>query len=145
MKLSLFLLADYASVREGLINVVSGMVTRVGKASFPGTMSCHFAAVIELGRDDHEKVMSEVPVVISVRDAEGGFVSRSLGGFGGPSTRIVDPALPTGVPITIDMSDVILPSEGLYTLTMTVGSETDPILEETLTFLAEIPTDSDYY
>ena len=43
IRLQSLLLADYANVREGMLNVVSAGITRVGIETFPGHMPAHVA------------------------------------------------------------------------------------------------------
>lgn len=48
MRLSSLLLADHAQVREGLLFVSGGGVTAFRFSSFPGRLTCHVAALLEL-------------------------------------------------------------------------------------------------
>ena len=52
MDVTTALLCDFAQVREGLLFVSSGLITRVVAESFPALVPVHLALVVELGPEE---------------------------------------------------------------------------------------------
>jgi len=141
MRIVVLTLADFASVREGLLNVMSGGVAFIGKQAFPAPMSCYLAALVEIEvGDDTSKISeSELPVVVDIANSSGELIASANGAFGGPGSIFGDPELPTAVPIALDLQGITLPTPDIYSLTMRVGGAAGD-LASALTFRAhEIP------
>jgi hypothetical protein len=69
MEITTALLADYAQVRDGLLFVSSGGVTRCYRDQLPAPLNIHMAMVMELDRLEAEKV-HEVHVVVVDEDGQ---------------------------------------------------------------------------
>jgi hypothetical protein len=69
MEITTALLADFAQVRDGLLFVSSGGVTRCYRDQLPAPLNIHMAMVMELDRIEAEKV-HEVHVVVVDEDGQ---------------------------------------------------------------------------
>jgi hypothetical protein len=69
MEITTALLADFAQVRDGLLFVSSGGVTRCYRDQLPAPLNIHMAMVMELDRLEAEKV-HEVHVVVVDEDGQ---------------------------------------------------------------------------
>lgn len=69
MEITTALLADFAQVRDGLLFVSSGGVTRCYRDQLPAPLSIHMAMVMELDRLEAEKT-HEVHVVVVDEDGQ---------------------------------------------------------------------------
>lgn len=78
MKVTTALLCDFAQVREGLLFVSSGGVTRLYRDSLPAPMGICYAVVITL---DRIELLRPHEFQIVVMDQDGGQVAEARGGF----------------------------------------------------------------
>lgn len=78
MQVTTALLCDFAQVREGLLFVSSGGVTRLHREALPAPLGICFAVVVTLDRIELQR-HHEFQVV--VMDADGTQVAEVLGGF----------------------------------------------------------------
>jgi hypothetical protein len=129
MDVTTAVLCDFASARDGLLTVVSGCVTRLRPAGFPGQLGVMLALALEPSDDDFGV---DHAVVVRVRrtDAEGP-VAELGGSFKvelGEETPIRPPA-----PLVIDLRGVPVSAPGVYS----VEVELDDTLRRTLPFLVE--------
>lgn len=130
MEVGTALLCDFAIVREGLLHVISGGVTRVWRQSFPAEFGCALALVFEL-----HPMETERPHELEVRiiGEDGAEVARLEGGFQaqpGPGMKTGEMML---VPVAIDLRNVQIPGPGGYSIVVRV----DTNVQRTLAFWVE--------
>ena len=76
MKLLTTLLCDYATVREGLLHVLGGGITRLWREDVPAPLNMSVAIVVELTQDEAD-LPHEVHVV--VRDPNRNKIAEAMG------------------------------------------------------------------
>jgi hypothetical protein len=128
MELTTAVLCDFAQVREGLLFISSGGITRLFRDEMPAGMGVRLALVIELDTVEAES-LHEIKVVIL--DSEDGVVAEVTGAF-----SAANPLLETGerlqLPIAMDLSPVGIEKHGRYDLRVYLDSN----LARTLRFYA---------
>ncbi len=113
-------LCDYASVREGLLHVLGGGITRVWRDEFPSPLGVGLAIVFELHRMElgrpHE-------VHIEIRDEDGGALAEIRGGFGADATPAMRPHEGILVPFAIGLHGLPVQKHGDYEATIAVDGQ----------------------
>lgn len=117
MNVSTALLCDFAIVREGLLHVISGGVTRLWRDQYPAALGCSLALVfevhpMELGRP-HE-------LEVRVLGEDGAEIATVQGGFQtapGPDTKAGESMV---VPMAFDIRGAGLPGPGGYSIEISV-------------------------
>lgn len=132
MRVSTAILCDFAEVREGLLFVVAGGVTRLFREEWPGPMNVCLALIAELDRTERERPHE---LDVEIIDADGVSVARIRGGFQqgpGPDTDIHEI---TFFPFTFDLRQVGIAHPGWYS----IGIQIDEGHMHTLRFRAGPP------
>ncbi|MEX1007255.1 MAG: hypothetical protein WD271_05360 [Acidimicrobiia bacterium] len=130
MEITTSLLCDHVQVRDGLLFVLSGGITRIRRASYPAQLGVGFALVLELERIEAERSHGFALVIIGEDGEEVGRVAAdiqvndSTGTYAGEHIQ---------VPLAIDMHGAVLPKPGAYELHIYVDGE----LRRTVQFWAE--------
>jgi hypothetical protein len=114
------LLCDYAQVREGLLFVSSGGITRVRRAAFPAHLGAAFAAVLQLDAIEAERPHQFELVVV---DEDGGEIARVDAEIVVGDLSTVHPGEMVQVPLAIDLHFMTLPRPGAYELRLYVAGE----------------------
>lgn len=111
------LLCDYASVRENLLNVVGGGITRVWRTEFPAPLNLSLALVLEL----HEMELDRPHEIdIQIMGEDGQSIAQVKGGFQSakpPGMEVTETLL---VPIALDLRSAGVPALGAYTLSLAI-------------------------
>jgi hypothetical protein len=119
MRLTAAILCDAATVRDGLLNVLSGGLTRIERPSYPNVLGMTFAAL--LSNDDPNVPQFELVVAI-IAEPDRQIISTRLVG-----TPLANPTAPPEgpemVPVVIPLAFVI-PSEGHYRVVASLGEDT---------------------
>jgi hypothetical protein len=102
MDVTTALLADFAQVREGLLFVSSGGVTRLFKDQLPAPLGVFLAIVLELDRIEAERVHEIQVVVVDEDGQELAEVSAEI--QLGQTQLMINENL--NVPITVDLRNV---------------------------------------
>ncbi|WP_418346097.1 DUF6941 family protein [Rhodococcus pyridinivorans] len=118
--LSTFLLVQAATVTEGMVNVLSGGVTRLARAAFPARMDVMAVAMANPAMDP-ERTQIEFTIV----DADD--PSNEIAGFGVRDLYVTpqkdaDPRV-LSVPLVIDLRGVVIPRPGTYLIRSEVDGE----------------------
>jgi hypothetical protein len=106
------LLCDLAQVRDGLLYVLSGGVTRVLREAYPSQMGVSYALVLELDRIEAERP-HQVEIVAVGEDGEEAARLEANVQIGATSARPGEGIL---VPFALDLRTVPLPKPGAYEL-----------------------------
>jgi hypothetical protein len=119
MEVTTAMLADFAQVREGLLFVASGGVTRCYREALPAPLGVYFAMVLELERLEAEAAR-EVRVVVV--DEDGKELAEIAGEIqlGAPELMIGENL---NVPITFDLRNVPIERYGSVEVRLYVDSE----------------------
>jgi len=137
VKVGTALLCDFATVREGLLHVISGGVTRLWRDQYPAPVGCSLALVFEVhpmeAAHPHEldvQVMSEDGVEIA--RVQGGFQTTP-----GEDTKVGESML---VPVALDLRSAGVPGPGGYSIEISV----DGTHQRTLSFWVQAREDQQH-
>ena len=136
MELTTALLCDHVQVREGLLFIVAGGITRLRRPSYPAALGAGLAVVIELEQMEAESPHQFALVIVGEDGEEVGRVEAEIqvgdreGAYAGENVQ---------VPLGVDMSGASLPKAGAYELHVYV----DTAHQRTVQFWAEELTEAD--
>jgi hypothetical protein len=130
VKVGTALLCDFATVRDNLLYVVGGGVTRLWRDEYPAPMGVSLALVFEV----HQMEVAH-PHEIDVRvvGEDGAEIARVQGGFQTdlpPEVHVGEELL---VPVALDLRNAGLPARGAYSIEISV----DATHQRTLQFWAQ--------
>jgi hypothetical protein len=131
MQVTTAVLADFVQVREGLLFVASGGITRLWRAAYPAPMHVMLAVVVELDWPDRRVVHALDLVILDedghrIADLRAQFQVNSEG---------EDPGERINTPLAIDLRAVEIPRAGRYEVRVGVDGD----LSRTLAFRAGVP------
>jgi len=121
-ELKSLILCDFAQIREGLLFVQSGGLTRLVAPTFPAKFACHVATLVWLPPDEagtaHEMVMK-------VKSAETAMLAATV------KVALHESSPPSGlqpgegrqVPIVVPLAAVSFPAPGEYDLQVEVDEQ----------------------
>jgi hypothetical protein len=115
------ILCDAATVREGLLNVLGAGITRLWRDQFPAVMGTQLALLIHSSAremNSQHKLMITITHESQQRVAEFG-VDFAIG----PTPGALPDEVIT-VPMVATLQQQVLPSEGAYTIEISVDGET---------------------
>jgi hypothetical protein len=120
VELTTALLCDHASVREGLLFVAGGGITRIRRPQFPAHLGVGLAAVLEL---DSLEVTRDHRFQLVVVGEDGDEIARVEADIRVGSTEAVKPGENVQVPLAVDMYQTMIPGAGAYELRVYVDGE----------------------
>lgn len=119
MEITTALLADFAQVREGLLFVSSGGITRCYREELPAPLGVFLAVVLQLDRVEAERTHE---VEVMVVDEDGGELARIAG-----EIQLGEPQLllneNLNLPITFDLRNIPVERFGNVEARFYVGGE----------------------
>jgi hypothetical protein len=121
-RLDALILCDFAQVREGLLFVQSGGLTRLAAQSFPAAFGCHVAAMVYMPPNEaveaHHMVMkvksADTATLAATIDVQMHEVPRPSGLLPGEGRQ---------VPVVIPMQKVVFQAAGRYDLQVELDDE----------------------
>jgi hypothetical protein len=116
-------LCDFAQVREGLMTIVSGGVTRVRPPVYPATFGLHIAVMLELSPDDFGQT-HECRVSVAVAETSLKLVEMVTNFVQQPHPS-AQPGEPMVIPLAINFSQVAILEPGQYDVKVAVGATTE--------------------
>lgn len=119
MDVAAALLCDFAQVRDNVLFVVSGGVTRFWRQELPAPMSVFLALVIE---QDTVEIGRVHQLRVVVLDQDGDQLAEVLGGFQ-VAAADVEPGDTVTVPVAVDLRAVALPAYGPYDVRVFVDGQ----------------------
>lgn len=138
MKIDTAFLCDAATVREGLLNVLGGGITRAGRSEFPGPLSLTLALRILVHPTE---AGSPHKLVILLQGEDGQEAARVDIEFGANDPGTLEPGEQFSLPLPIPMPpQVQLPAPGRYSFELLI----DGIHQGSVPFIAhkvELPPD----
>lgn len=120
MRVNSAILCNYAEVRENLLYVVAGGITRLYRADWPGPMNVCLALVVELDRNERERPHE---LDVQVIDEDGVLGARIRGAFQqsvGPDTDIHEI---TFFPFTFDLRQVAITHAGWHSVEIRIDDQ----------------------
>jgi hypothetical protein len=119
MEVTTAMLADFAQVREGLLFVASGGITRCYRDALPAPLGVYLATVLDLDRFEAEQVHQ---LQVSVVDEDGQPLAEITGEIQlGATQLMINENL--NVPITFDLRNVPVERFGSVEIRLYVGGE----------------------
>jgi hypothetical protein len=136
MEVTTALLCDSAQIREGLLFVLAGGITRIRRTSFPANLAAAVAVVLALDSFEAERAHEFELVVVGEDGEELARVAAQI--------QVGDAQVHFGehiqVPLAVDLHGAVLPSAGAYELRLYVDSNH----RRTLQFWAEEAVDPNF-
>jgi hypothetical protein len=124
------LLCDAATVREGLLHILGGGITRLHRAEFPAPMQVTLVAQVVLTPGE-VAFPHDVSAVIQTED--GDVVVEANGHLeAGAPNPLLEPGESVILPLVINLANVVVPSAGGYSIEVSV----DDVHQTSLTFRA---------
>lgn len=119
MQVASAILCDYATVRENLLYVIAGGVTRMARPEFPAPMATSLAVVLELHRTELD---TPHEIRIRVQDEDGKAMAEVQGGFQLSSANLTELGVHERayLPLALDLRPVGLPAPGWYSIEITI-------------------------
>jgi hypothetical protein len=114
------LLCDFAQVREGLLTVVSGGVTRVGLSRYPAPTPLFLAIMLYLPPDSVERPHA-VRVLFKYPDTAEKFAEANVNVNPHPSEEQLSEGI--SFPVPLDLRGVTLPRAGTIDIQVEVDGE----------------------
>lgn len=131
MRVSTALLCDSATIRENLLHVLGGGITRLYRAPYPAAIDIALALLLELEPGDEAQPN---PIAVRIKAAGGDPLFAVTADVGVANFPVDTDGLPRFMPLVVILRGE-LPEPGLYRVELEVGS-TQPLL---LPFRAELP------
>lgn len=111
MKVTTALLCDFVQVREGLLFVSSGGITRLYRDQLPAPLGLHLALVIELDSVEQRRPHDLRVVIV---DQDGREAGHADGQFVINSTDVYEPGESALIPVPLPLGPVEIKSYGAH-------------------------------
>jgi hypothetical protein len=111
MEVSCGLLCDAATVREGLLHVLGGGITRVNRLEFPAALGLTLALEFDFFAAEVDR---EVELTVAVDTNGGDRVAEATFSFDVPKGEKMYEGEHYHVPLCVPLSQVVLPAVGGY-------------------------------
>lgn len=120
MKVDTALLCDAVSIREGLLHILGGGITRIWAEQFPTQVNATLALRVLIGPEE-----AAAPQVINllVQGPDGEELGSFNLDFGVAAPEGASPLSDVPVPLAIPMQQVQLPKPGQYSIEVRAGDE----------------------
>ncbi|MEY2396911.1 MAG: hypothetical protein QOJ00_85 [Actinomycetota bacterium] len=129
-RVSSALLCDAATVREGLLHILGGGITRLHRTEYPAPMQVTLVAQIVL---TPLEVGFEHDVSATIQTEDGDVVVQATGHLeAGPPNPLLEPGESVILPLVINLTNVVLGAPGGYSIEIAV----DSVHQASLTFRA---------
>ena len=124
------LLCDAATVREGLLHILGGGITRLHRSEYPAPMQVTLVAQVVLTPIE---VGFAHDVSATIQTEDGVVVIEANGHLeAGPPNPLLEPGESVILPLVINLTNVVLNKPGGYSIEMSV----DSVHQASLTFRA---------
>lgn len=129
------ILCDSATVRDGLLHLLGGGITRLWRPTFPAQFSGALALIIHAHPTE---VGMEHKLQILIRAADGETVLEAGGGFTVNRGDDSEPGEITALPLVVGFNapPLTIPREGSYSIDVLVDQQH----QDSLSFLAKVKT-----
>ena len=116
MRVAVAALADAATVRENMLNVLSAGVTTIVPREYPASFGLDLAIMIELDKDDLA-VDNAISIAVVVSDPEDKNTAEITGELGWAASEL----WPQFVPAPMSLRELSVAQPGMYKVTLRVG------------------------
>lgn len=128
------LLCDAATVRESLLHVLGGGVTRIWRPQFPAALGVDLALVLTLAQSEAQE---KHRLRVLVQTADGAKLAEAIAEIGVAPSADLKPGERITVPVALSLRQVPIPADGIYGVEVLI----DGILQRSFTFVAaSLPT-----
>jgi hypothetical protein len=130
LRINAALLADAASVREGLLHILGGGITRVGRPTFPAPLDCVLVVQVSIPQPE---IAGEHEIKAELLDDDDKVVSGLTANFVNSAAQGLMPGEEAQLPMTLPTQGLAIPHPGLYRLNVDID---DGAAESHLVFYA---------
>jgi hypothetical protein len=123
MRIATALLCDSAGVREGLLFVLGGGVSRVWRQTLPAPLNCCLAVLVEV---DAAQLAVPHELRADLIGPQGQNLAQVRGGFQVGPSPIADPGEGLLVPVALDLRNVAIKDFGWHRFVMSLDDEAAP-------------------
>lgn len=116
MRMAIAVLADAASVREGLVSLLSAGVTQLNRSEFPAPMGANLVLVGEMSATEAEKVR-ELIIRTKIEAPDGSLIVDFEGRLEAVPASSLVPGQSVQVPVVLDFTNLQIPMPGTYVVT----------------------------
>ena len=134
MRISTALLCDAATVREGLLHVLGGGVTRLGRGEFPAAMDVELALMVQQHPTEFH---GQHTLRVMLQDTDGQELAQAEMTWG-PLQVLDGMHTDAWQPVVIPLRSVVLPGPGDYSIEVLI----DGIHQVSIDFVALLPPDT---
>lgn len=114
MEITTALLCDAATVREGLLHVLGGGITRLWRDQLPAPLGVTLALVIDVAPEDL-RIPHEIEMVVRCGDDQ---IARTMGGFQAEPHPRAEPGEHQMAPVIMALSGGLTPRYGHHSITV---------------------------
>lgn len=119
MEIAAALLCDAATVREGLLHVLGGGITRIWRPVLPAPLGVVLATVIDI---DPSEVGPPHEIHVTVHDSTGRLLVELMGAVTANPNERFEPGEHTLLPVAFDMRGAGTPQFGKHALVLTMDA-----------------------
>lgn len=121
-RLNSLILCDFAQVREGLLFVQSGGLTRLLAPAFPAKFPCRLACLVELPADEAAEAHG-LTIKVKAVDTATVLATVNVALHEVKRPQGLAPGEPRLVPVVVPLDAVVFPSPGQYDVHVDVDDE----------------------
>lgn len=111
MKINAAVLCEFAQVRDNMLFMLSGAVTRFGMKTFPSGVNAFVALVLEISEAEAREPFE---VRVTVEDTDGNVTMTGVMGVQAFADRLLEPGETLQLPIAQSLRPAQLPAPGRY-------------------------------
>lgn len=131
MRLAMATLADFANVREGMLNVVSAGIRSIGRENYPSPLNVYLAMLLEIYDDD---AIDEVLIEVVLNPREQGGDDQVEQGVQIQVQRNEGERVGANLPFAVPLEVLSLARPGKYDLSISIAG----LPKEHIEFQAEL-------
>lgn len=118
MEISSAIICNWAEVREGVVFIAGGGITRAWKPQYPAPLGVCLAVVLSGTEGEMIGIQHEVEMVVS--DADGLEIGRLSGGLSTAGGADLQPGETLQLPLAFNLTMLPIPAPGAYDLKIRV-------------------------
>ena len=124
MRVTALLLADHASVREGLLHVLGAGITRIARDPLPARLDVALALMLQAA--DEADLMASHTLEVTINESSPGSargqVAKVIAELG-PLSGVITPGPNLQIPVVVPIQPVPVPRTGSYVIEISLDGE----------------------